>query len=244
MCQSQDEGRAFPGDGTGGGAAGEGGRAGGPSSQSKPLALRLRRLHPGADLRRPRSVQDPRAGRAASPDPAPPSRRRLPAVGSCPPSAHGLAFFRLLPKCRLMGGPSLATAASRALLLPLPWLLVPSFPLPAFLVLKPLHVCERSRFSRIQLCETPWTAAHRAPLSTGFSRQEDCSGLPCSPPGDLPGPGIEPASPTSPALAGRVFTTNTSWGALSCPCHHLRSDCLSICLSSSDEHRMQGRGDT
>nr|XP_042097290.1 translation initiation factor IF-2-like [Ovis aries] len=34
---------------------------------------------PGADLRRPRSEQDPRAGRAASPDPAPPSRRRLPA---------------------------------------------------------------------------------------------------------------------------------------------------------------------
>ena len=40
---------------------------------------------------------------------------------------------------------------------------------------------------------------HQAPLSVGFSRQEYWSGLPCLPPGDLPDPGIEPASP---ALAG------------------------------------------
>ena len=38
----------------------------------------------------------------------------------------------------------------------------------------------------------------------GFSRQEYWSGLPCSPPEDLPDPGMEPASP---ALAGRFFTT-------------------------------------
>ena len=30
----------------------------------------------------------------------------------------------------------------------------------------------------------------------GFSRQEYWSGLPCSPPGDLPNPGIKPRSPT------------------------------------------------
>ena len=47
---------------------------------------------------------------------------------------------------------------------------------------------------------TPWTAAHQAPLSMGFSQQEDWNGLPCSPPGDLPDPGIEPTSPESPAL--------------------------------------------
>ena len=35
-----------------------------------------------------------------------------------------------------------------------------------------------SRFSRVRLCETLWTAAHQAPLSTGFSKQEYCSGLP------------------------------------------------------------------
>ena len=45
---------------------------------------------------------------------------------------------------------------------------------------------------------------NQAPLSMGFPRQEYWSGLPCPPPGDLPDPGIEPASP---ALAGRFFTT-------------------------------------
>ena len=41
----------------------------------------------------------------------------------------------------------------------------------------------------------PWTVAHQASLSMGFSSQEYWSGLPC-PPGDLPNPGIEPRSPT------------------------------------------------
>ena len=35
-----------------------------------------------------------------------------------------------------------------------------------------------SRFSHVQLCATPWTAAHQAPLSLGFSRQEHWSGFP------------------------------------------------------------------
>ena len=35
-----------------------------------------------------------------------------------------------------------------------------------------------SRFSRVRLCATPQTAAHEAPLSLGFSRQEHWSGLP------------------------------------------------------------------
>ena len=35
-----------------------------------------------------------------------------------------------------------------------------------------------SLFSHIQLCATPQTAAHQAPLSLGFSRQEHWSGLP------------------------------------------------------------------
>ena len=39
-----------------------------------------------------------------------------------------------------------------------------------------------SRFSRDQLCVTLWTAAHQAPLSSGFSRQEYWSGLPFPPP--------------------------------------------------------------
>ena len=51
----------------------------------------------------------------------------------------------------------------------------------------------------------------------GFSRWEYWSGLLCSLPGELPNPGIEPASLTSPAWAGRVFTTGTTWEALSQP---------------------------
>ena len=42
---------------------------------------------------------------------------------------------------------------------------------------------------------TPWTIALQAPLSMGFSRPENWSGLPCPPPGDLPNPGIEAGSP-------------------------------------------------
>jgi len=42
---------------------------------------------------------------------------------------------------------------------------------------------------------TPWTVAHQASLSMGFSRQEYWSGLPFPSPGDLPNPGIEPGSP-------------------------------------------------
>ena len=40
------------------------------------------------------------------------------------------------------------------------------------------HACMLSRFSHVQLCVTPWTAAHQAPLSMGLSRQEYQSGLP------------------------------------------------------------------
>ena len=54
--------------------------------------------------------------------------------------------------------------------------------------------------SHVRLFVIPWTVARQAPLSMGFPRQEHWSGLPFPPPGDLPDPGIEPASPTSPAL--------------------------------------------
>ncbi|ELR60425.1 hypothetical protein M91_18992, partial [Bos mutus] len=47
----------------------------------------------------------------------------------------------------------------------------------------------------------------QAPLSMGFPRQEYWSGLPFPTPGDLPDPGIKPASLVSPALAGGFFTT-------------------------------------
>ena len=57
-----------------------------------------------------------------------------------------------------------------------------------------------SLVSRVQFFVTPWTVAHKAPLSMGFPRQEYWRGLPFPPPGDLTDPGTEP---TSPALAGR-----------------------------------------
>ena len=65
--------------------------------------------------------------------------------------------------------------------------------------------CMLSRFCPVRLFVTPWTVAPQAPLALGFSRQEDWSGLPCPPPGDLPDPGIEPAFLMSPALAGGFF---------------------------------------
>ena len=49
---------------------------------------------------------------------------------------------------------------------------------------------------------TLWIVAHQAPLSKGFSRQHYWSGLPRSPPRDLPNSGIELMSLISPALAG------------------------------------------
>ena len=55
--------------------------------------------------------------------------------------------------------------------------------------------------------ETPWTVARQAPLSMGLFRREYWSLLPFPPPGDLPNPRIKPTAPTSPALAGRFFTT-------------------------------------
>ena len=54
---------------------------------------------------------------------------------------------------------------------------------------------------------TPWTVAHQAPPSMGFSGHEYCSGLPLPSPGDLSNPGIEPVSLESPALGGEFFAT-------------------------------------
>ena len=68
---------------------------------------------------------------------------------------------------------------------------IPQFPR------KKKHVCAciLSCFSLARLFATLRTVAHQASLSMGFSRQEYWCGLPCPPPGDLPNPGIKPASP-------------------------------------------------
>ena len=51
---------------------------------------------------------------------------------------------------------------------------------------------------------TPEDCSPQAPLSMGFPRQEYRSGLSFPSPGDLPGPWIEPGSPT---VAGGFFTS-------------------------------------
>ena len=60
----------------------------------------------------------------------------------------------------------------------------------------------------------PWTVAHQAPLSMGFSRQEYWSGLPFLPPRDLPDPGIKPESLVFLALAGRRKSQSSCSGTL------------------------------
>ena len=67
--------------------------------------------------------------------------------------------------------------------------------------------------SHVQLCATPQTVAHQAPLSIDFARQECWSGLLYPSPGILPDPGIELVSLTSPALAGSFFTPSVTWEA-------------------------------
>ena len=83
-----------------------------------------------------------------------------------------------------------------------------------------------SHFSCIQLFATLWTVAHQAPLSMEFSRQECWSGLPWPYPGDLPHPGVEPASLMSPALAVGFLTTRTT-----CPVQFssITQSCLALC---------------
>ena len=61
-------------------------------------------------------------------------------------------------------------------------------------------MCVRAKLLQLCLFWTLWTVTCQAPLSMGFSRQEYWTGLPFPPPGDLPLPGIEPASLMSPAL--------------------------------------------
>ena len=66
----------------------------------------------------------------------------------------------------------------------------------------------KSLQSYLTLCD-PMDYTPQAPLSVGFSGKEYWSRLSCPSPGDLPDPGIKPATLTS-ALAGGFFTTSTT----------------------------------
>ena len=105
-----------------------------------------------------------------------------------------------------------------------------------------MRVCVASHFSHIQLFSTVGTVAHEAPLCMGFSRQEYWSGLLYSPPGDLHDPVIKSVSLTSSALAGRFFTTRTTWEALTWGIHVNKSLCDFLLLIFILLWRMRGAG--
>ena len=72
------------------------------------------------------------------------------------------------------------------------------------------HVCAQSCPT---LCDPMGGSPPGSSCSWGFPRQDYWSGLPYRSPGDHLDPGIELTSLTSPALAGRFFTTSATWEA-------------------------------
>ena len=73
-----------------------------------------------------------------------------------------------------------------------------------------LHTCVHAKLLQsCQLFAIPWTTALQDPLSVEFPSQEYWSGLPYSPPGDIPKSVMEPMS----LIAGEFFTTRVAWEA-------------------------------
>ena len=87
--------------------------------------------------------------------------------------------------------------------------------------------------SRVWLCATPMDCSLPGSSVHGNLQAGTLSGLPFPSPGDLPNRGIQPASPVSRALAGRVFTTSATWEAPSgqCAIVKFRSCRLPVSLS-------------
>ena len=83
--------------------------------------------------------------------------------------------------------------------------------------------------SHVRFFATPWTVAHQAPPTMGFSRQEYWSGWPFPSPGDLPDPGIKAGSPTLQADAllsepqGKPYGTSLVIHWLSLRAHNTES---------------------
>ena len=72
------------------------------------------------------------------------------------------------------------------------------------------HACMLSYFSRVRLCDPMDCSLSGSSVHGILQARIFWSGLPCPLPGDLPDPGIKPKSRTSPALAGRFFTTKAT----------------------------------
>ena len=88
---------------------------------------------------------------------------------------------------------------------------------------------------------TPWTVAHQAPLSMGFSRQESWSGLPFPSPGAIPDSGIERPTLASPALTGsslQLALPGKHWGY--CWKDWIRVFIEAICTVSGPSIRLSG----
>ena len=64
--------------------------------------------------------------------------------------------------------------------------------------------------SPVRLYAIPWTVAHKAPLSMGFSRQEHWNGLPFPSPGALPNPMIKPIEGTCPNIIMAIYNKSTA----------------------------------
>ena len=83
----------------------------------------------------------------------------------------------------------------------------------------PIHACMLSRFSHVQIlcdpmgCSLPGSSVHEV----SQARMLESVAMP--PPGDLPDPGIRPASLMSPALAGRFFTIRSHFPLKTCLFH-------------------------
>ena len=77
-----------------------------------------------------------------------------------------------------------------------------------------MGVCVKPLHSGLTLCSLMDCSPLFGLLCHGSLQARMLSGLPFPPPGDLPDPGIEPASLLSPELAGRFFTTSATWKAL------------------------------
>ena len=83
---------------------------------------------------------------------------------------------------------------------------------------------------------TPCSVARQAPLSMGFTRQEDWNGLPFPSPEDILDPGIKSVSP---ALSGRLSTSEPPGK----PGHIYGQNCkryMNPCVYSSTVHNSQG----
>ena len=76
--------------------------------------------------------------------------------------------------------------------------------------IKRVSMCAKSLQPCLTICN-PMDGIGQTALSMGFFRQEYCSGLPSPPLGDLPDPGIELPPLTSPASAGRFFSSSATW---------------------------------